>query len=135
MTGRADTLRDLLITACAVSAGIHAALVPAHYAEGAAAGAAFAASAAVLGVLAVALTRNPSRAATAVAAATFAGLLVAYAMAITTGVPLLHPEPEPIDGLALFTKAVEVVGLVAATDLLRPKGVYAWLPSRPARFH
>ena len=50
---------------------------------------------------------------------------MAYAAAITTGLPLLHPEPEPVNGLALFTKAVEAVGLVAATELLRPKGVYA----------
>ncbi len=38
---------------------------------------------------------------------------------MTTGLPLLHPDPEAIDGLALFTKAVELVGLVAAMHLLR----------------
>jgi len=125
VTRRADMLRDLVIVTCAVSAGIHAALVPAHLDEGSAAAGAFAVSAVALALIAVALTRAPSPAATAAAAATFAGLLVAYALAITTGVPLLHPEAEPVEGLALFTKAVEIVGLVAATDLLHPKGVYA----------
>ena len=125
MTGRGDVQRDLVITACAVSAGIHAALVPAHLAESAAAGSAFAASAAVLAGLAVVLTRQPTPAALAVAAGTFAALLVAYALAVTTGLPVLHPEPEPVDGLALFTKAVELTGLAAATDLLRPRGALA----------
>ena len=125
MTGRGDVQRDLVITACAVSAGIHAALVPAHLAESAAAGSAFAASAAVLAGLAVVLTRQPTAAALAVAAGTFAALLVAYALAVTTGLPVLHPEPEPVDGLALFTKAVELTGLAAATDLLRPRGALA----------
>jgi hypothetical protein len=49
------------------------------------------------------------------AAAVFIGLLVSYLLAITTGVPVLHPEPESIDGLALFTKAIEVLGLFAAS--------------------
>ena len=33
--------------------------------------------------------------------------------------PFLHPEPEPVDGLALATKAFEAVGLVTALSLLR----------------
>ena len=40
----------------------------------------------------------------AAAAATLSGLLASYALAITTGVPLLQPHPEPVDGLALATK-------------------------------
>ena len=31
--------------------------------------------------------------------------------------PVLHPEAEAVDGLALFTKAIEALGLVAALDL------------------
>ncbi len=42
------------------------------------------------------------------------GLLAGYALAVATGVPLLHPEREQVDGLALATKAVEAVGLLAA---------------------
>jgi hypothetical protein len=32
---------------------------------------------------------------------------------------VLHPEPEPVDGLALATKAIEAAGLLAALQLLR----------------
>jgi hypothetical protein len=49
----------------------------------------------------------------------FAGLLGSYALATTTGLPVLHPHPEPVDGLALATKAIEALGLLAATSLLR----------------
>ena len=64
------------------------------------------------------------------------GLLAAYALATTTGVPALHPEVEPVEGLALVTKAVEGAGLLAAAlvllrgrdvrlPLLLPKGASA----------
>jgi len=52
------------------------------------------------------------------AALVFAGLIVSYGLAITTGVPVLHPDVEPVDGLALFTKAVEIAGLLASLSLL-----------------
>jgi hypothetical protein len=110
--------RDLVIVACAISAGVHAALTPEHWTEGAAAGAGFAVATVLLAVLALALTRSPSSAALAGAAVLFAGLLVSYGLAVTSGLPVLHPHPEEVDGLALFTKAVELVGLVAATHLL-----------------
>jgi hypothetical protein len=133
---RAAVERDLVIVACAISAGIHAALTPNHLAEHAALGAGFAVAAALLVVLAVALTRVVSTSALAGAAALFGGLLVGYALAVTTGLPVLHPHPEAVDGLAVFTKAVELVGLLAATSLLsrqrtpfltfsRPKGTLA----------
>ena len=44
-------------------------------------------------------------------------------LAITTGLPLLHPEVEPVTGLALATKAIEAAALLAAVRLLRPKGL------------
>jgi CHASE2 domain-containing sensor protein len=111
----ASVRRDVVILACAISAGIHGALVPAHLDESAAAGWAFAVSAAILAVLAIALTRRPeARTPLVLAAATLAGLLAAYMLAVTTGLPLLHPEPESVDGLAVGTKAIEAVGLIAA---------------------
>ena len=119
MTSPADLERDLLVLACAVSAGIHAALVPDHLAEGTGAGLGFLAAAIGLAVLAVALTRQPhSASALGAAGVILAGLLVSYALAVTSGVPVLHPDPEPVDGLALFTKGVELAGLLAATHLL-----------------
>ena len=118
MITRTAIERDLVIVACAISAGIHAALTPDHWTEGAAAGAGFAIATVLLAVLALALTRGLSAAALAGAAVLFAGLLVSYGLAVTSGLPVFHPQPEAVDGLALFTKAVELVGLVAATHLL-----------------
>ena len=43
---------------------------------------------------------------------------MSYALATTSGLPLLHPDPEPVDSLALVTKAIEVAGLLAAVHLL-----------------
>lgn len=111
--------RDVVILACAVSAGIHAALAPAHFAEGSGAGAAFVASTVLLASLAIVLTLRPAGAIPlACAAIVLAGLLGSYALATTTGLPLLHPQPEQVDGLALATKAFEAAGLVTSLNLL-----------------
>jgi hypothetical protein len=115
----AELQRDLLIVACAVSAGIHAALVPEHLTEGAAPGLGFGVAAALLGIAVLALTVRLDDVVVTGTAAILAALLVGYALATTTGVPLLHPTPEPVDGLALFTKTVEVAGVLAAAGLLR----------------
>jgi hypothetical protein len=121
--------RDVVILACAVSAGIHGALAPAHFAEGAGAGFGFVASAILLAALAVVLTVRPaSSLPLAGAAIVFAGLLVSYALATTTGLPLFHPQPEPVDGLALATKAFEAVGLVTAMNLLRRRPALVLTP-------
>ncbi|HET7856681.1 MAG TPA: hypothetical protein VFL41_09520 [Gaiellaceae bacterium] len=120
MTGLAVLEWDAVIVACAVSAGIHAALAPEHVAEGLGAGLGFSMAAGLLAVLAVALTRSTHAWALFSTVAVLTGLLASYALAITSGLPLLHPEPEPVTGLALFTKAVEAAGLLAATHLLKP---------------
>jgi hypothetical protein len=115
--------RDVVILACAISAGIHGALAPAHFDEGTGAGIGFVASTALLAAIAIVLTLRPaSRTPSAGAALVFAGLLVSYGLAVTAGLPVLHPEPEPIDGLALATKAFEAVGLATALSLLRHRG-------------
>lgn len=110
---------DAVIVTCAISAGIHAALAPDHFREGTAAGIGFVVATALLAALAVQLTVRPAdRRALAGAALVFVGLIVSYGLATTTGVPVLHPDVEPVDGLALFTKAIEVAGLAAALSLL-----------------
>ena len=97
--------RNIVIVACAISAGIHGALVPTHFDEGAGPGLGFVAATVLLAALVVTLTVRPATAlAPAGATAVFAGLLVSYALATTTGLPLLHPDP--------------VVGLLAALQLL-----------------
>jgi hypothetical protein len=71
-------------------------------------------------LFAVALTVQPaSGLALAGAVAVFVGLLVSYAFATTTGLFVLHPEPQPVDVLALATKAIEAFGLLAASRLMR----------------
>ncbi len=113
--------RDLLIVTCAVSAGIHAALVPDHLAESEATGGGFIAATLLLVALILALTFRPDSGAVVIATAlTFIGLLVSYALAATSGMPILHPEAEPVDGLALLTKAFEALGLALALGVIRP---------------
>lgn len=103
----AELRSDLVILACAISAGIHGALVPSHFDEGTGPGLGFAAATVALTGIVVSLTSRPaSMLALAAAAATLSGLLASHALATTTGVPLLHPHPEPVDGLALATKAI-----------------------------
>jgi hypothetical protein len=125
---------DVVILACAISAGIHAALAPEHFAEGTAAGVGFVASAVLLAVGAVALTLRPGgTVALAATAALLAGLVAVYVLVVVTGVPVLHPDAEPVESLALVTKLVEALGLLAASstllrtpavgpDLTQPKG-------------
>jgi hypothetical protein len=119
LTASADPKRDALVVVCAISAGIHAALVPGHFAEGTGPGIGFAAAAVLLAALVVGLTLHPERRAlVAGAGAVLAGLIASYVLASTTGLPLLHPQPEPVDGLALATKAIELGGLLAAGEVL-----------------
>ena len=116
--------RDLVILACAISAGIHGALAPSHFDERTGAGVGFVASTVLLAGVAVALTVRPvGRPPLAGAALVLFGLLVSYVLATTTGFPVLHPEPERVDGLALATKAIETVGLVAALTMIRHRPV------------
>lgn len=110
---------DTVILVCAVSAGIHAALVSEHFREGTGAEAGFVVATVLLGVLAVVLTRSPSPVAFAAAVAVFAGLIVSYLLVITAGLPVVHPDVEAVEGLAVFTKVVEAIGLVAAASLVR----------------
>jgi uncharacterized membrane protein len=112
-----DLRRDVLALTCAISAGIHAGLTPEHFEERFAAGLGFAVSAVLLAGIAVGLARSPSWWLVDGAVAVLGGLLAAYAFAVTTGVPGLVPEAEPVDALALVTKAIEGIGLAVALSL------------------
>jgi hypothetical protein len=118
MTALASIERDALVVVCAISAGIHVALTPSHFAEGAGAGLGFLGAALVLGALVAVMRRRATGAVLVATAAVLAGLLTSYALAITSGLPVLHADPEPVTGLALFTKAVEFAGLLTASHLL-----------------
>jgi len=131
MARRSWIERDVVIVACAVSAGIHGALVPEHLDESMGAGLGFVVATVLLAALAVGLTLGIGSTGLVAALAVFAGLLASYGLAITTGLPLLHPEPEAVDALALATKAVELVGLAAAGLLLRGRAVALPITPRP----
>lgn len=115
----AELRLDIVILAGAISAGIHGALVEDHFREGTGAGVGFVVATGLLAAVAVTLTRNSSPFALIAAAAIFIGLIAGYGLAITTGVPVLHPDVEAVDGLALFTKTVESIGAVTAASLVR----------------
>ena len=127
---RLELARDLVILTCAISAGIHGALVPGHFADGTAAGVGFATATVSLAALAVAVTLRLASVVLAASSFLLAGLLLSYALAVTTGLPILHPDREPVDGLGLATKGVELVGLLAASTLIRRPSVDAMLRTR-----
>ncbi len=119
MTRGAELRHDAVILAGGISAGIHGALAPRHFGEGKGEVVGFLTATVVLALVAVALTRHPDNALPLVVAAlVFAGLIASYAFATTSGVPVLHSEPEPVGGLALATKVIEAIGLLAASSLI-----------------
>lgn len=105
---------DVVVLCCAISAGIHAALVPSHFEDGTGPGVGFIAAAAAPALCAIVLTRSPSRRSLLATAAVLAGLIGAYLLVIAHGLPVLHPEQEPVEALAVWTKAVEALGVVVA---------------------
>lgn len=114
---------DLVVAACAVSAGAHAALVPSHMNHEPQLGVAFVVAVVLLLGAGAALVHSPSSARGAqFAALLFAGLMASYAAATTVGIPLLSTEPEAVDGAALATKFVDSFGLLFALKLSQPVG-------------
>ena len=121
---RADTVLRYCVTAvCAGGAGVHAALIQPHLAEGGPRlGAAFAAATAALGLAALAV-RQPRHDSWAPATATAVLCLVAvsYLLSRTTGIPLLIGQAEQLDPLGAATTAAELAGAVAGAALMSRK--------------
>jgi hypothetical protein len=120
-----DTTRrdaSLVLAACAISAGAHAALVPSHVEHDPQLGLAFVVAVGVLLTVGVAVALSATARAARAAALVFAALIASYAAATTVGLPLLAVEPEPVDGVALVTKLVESVGLIFALKLNQTVG-------------
>jgi len=112
---------ELLVAACAISAGVHAALVPGHLREEPLLGWAFVLASALLAATAVALDRRrDSRWPVRAAALLFAGLIAGYTATRASHVPGLESTPEPLDAVGLVTDAVEAAGLALALRLARP---------------
>lgn len=112
-------VRDGVAIVCAASAGVHAALVPAHLHEGPLIGAAFALS--VLLLAAAALRVRTSSGPAYWVAAVLLGVAACYLLSRTTGLPLLIPEPEPVDLLGTVTSLAEVAAGVAVLGLSRTR--------------
>ena len=95
--------RNVVLVACAASAGVHAGLVPSHLVENLWLGIAFAASVGLLLALIVSLwsTSDPRRLAP------------------------LEEDVEPVDAIGLLTQGVQVAGLIAALHLCHPTAARA----------
>jgi apolipoprotein N-acyltransferase len=114
---------DVVVCACAASAGVHAGLAPEHLREATRLGVAFIASVVLLAAAAAVLaTHDESRRAAKAAALLLVGLIAAYVLSRTTGIPWLEPEAEPVDAVGLVTKLVEALGLLFALTLIQPVG-------------
>lgn len=115
---RGTRARTVVVVACGASAGVHAALVPDHLAHEPALGVAFVVAAIALAAAAV-LVSDPRRPRAGQGVAVLlGGLIAAYAVNVTAGLPWLADGPEPVDALGLATKAVEAIGLVLALQLV-----------------
>ncbi len=121
---RGDTVLRYFVTAvCAGSAGVHAALIQPHLAEGGVPlGSAFAAAAAALALAALAV-RQPRHGSWAPAAVTAVLCLIAvsYLLSRTVGIPLLISQAEQLDPLGAVTTAAELAGAVAGAVLMSRK--------------
>ncbi len=115
----AKRARWLLSVACAISAGVHLALVPEHLHESLILAAGFAVTAVALFATAVWNARGP---ASAESAALTSGLLVVlialFAASRSIGLPGVA-EAEPLDVVGGLTQVVQVIGLAAALTLMR----------------
>jgi uncharacterized membrane protein (UPF0136 family) len=114
-------LQNIAAVACAAGAGVHAALVPDHFAESAPLGIAFIISTVLLagGALAIRPSRNRWPVPVAVAAL-LAGTALAYLLSRTSGITWLIPDPEEVDLLGVAISGVEVVGAIAALLSVHP---------------
>jgi hypothetical protein len=122
-SGSITTGANLVALALAVSAGVHAGLVPEHLRETPQLGVSFVLATALLLAVAAAIAIRPDdRRAVRAAQCLIAGLLAAYLASRTVGIPIFQPEVEHADALGVSTKAVEVLALLGALRLGRTLG-------------
>jgi hypothetical protein len=114
-----ELLRYAVIAGCAASVGVHVGIIPAHVDEGAIAEvAAFAASSAVLAVLAFLVSDARWDTWAPAAAAAFLGAVaVAYLLSRTAGLPWLVTDPEPFDLTGLVSVLAELTSAAAGIAL------------------
>lgn len=115
------TAADLTAIVCAVSAGVHGALIGPHLEESGAMAVAFLVATAALGIAAALEALAPTPGISVAAAVLLAGTAAAYLLARTTGIPVLTTHPEPFDALGVATSALELVGALLALVYLNPR--------------
>lgn len=115
----ASGTRDALTVTVAVSAGVHAALVPEHWHERPVLGIGFALAVVALAAAGIALHLNRTAAvAPSFAVLVLAGLTVMYLLSRTAGMPLTGHEEWDTVGIA--TQVVQLTGVaLAARPLTR----------------
>jgi hypothetical protein len=113
---RGGAVPALVLSASAVSAGVHLGLAPEHLEQSGGLG--FAAAGGLLVSLGLAVFVWPESVSPPLAlAVVLATLIFAYAVSRTSGLPMLHPEPENVDAIGLVTKGVEIAALALALRL------------------
>src|SRR3954453_19100407 len=116
------TARNVVAACCAVSAGVHAALVPEHLGEDVLLGTGFAVAAVLLfGSPRAFSGRRPVLAGAPLATALLlVALMVAYVLSRPVGLPFVGTEVEPFDAVGVATQVVQAVALAAAIALTNP---------------
>ena len=123
----------LLALAVTFSAGIHAALVPEHLKEMPPLGYSFIGAAAIGAALAWALVSRPDDRRIPLLAGLFClGQVVAWLLFVTVPIPLFSGTPEPVETIALVSKAVELYGFAIALSLATSRKRSGWLALSPA---
>ncbi len=115
-------LRYSVTAVCAASAGVHAALIGPHLAEGLPLGLAFAVATAALALAALSV-RQPRHDSWApvIATAVLCVIAVGYLLSRSTGIPLLTGRAEQLDPLGAATTAAELAGAVCGVALMSRK--------------
>lgn len=113
--------RNVLIVVCAVSAGVHAALAPAHVEESPVLGGGFVIAAGALVAVAFWLSTHPRLDVVVIDAAMvlLAGLIIAYVVSRTAGLPVGGEGVERVDVTGAVTQVLQLVGLGAALAIRR----------------
>ena len=131
---RRDVAQPVTVLACAISAGVHAGLDPAHLRESVPLALAFIVAATLLCIVGTLTALRPdNRAAFGAAMVVFAGLLTGYAATRTTGLLWLDPVPERLDPVGAVTQAIEAAGFLAAWLVVRTPTATATRPVAAVR--
>ena len=132
----ASNRTGLLALAVTFSAGIHAALAPEHLKEMPPLGYAFIAAATIGAALAAALLTRPRDRRIAFLAGLFClSQIATWGLFVTEPVPGFSGTPEPIETIALVSKAAELAGLALAVPLATGKLAARRRPSLPYQQH